>query len=70
MKQKQYTRASKFQTTTKFCMQNSKVGEDDIFLNKNVFISLVTYKISIKYHYITSKTQRVQYESSTMWPGS
>jgi hypothetical protein len=51
-------------------MQNDKVGEGDVFLNKNVFIAVVTYKISIKYHYITSKTRRVQYESSTMWPMS
>jgi hypothetical protein len=45
-------------------------GRVTFLLNKNVFIALVTYKISIKYHYITSNTQRVQYESSTMWPGS
>jgi hypothetical protein len=30
----------------KFCMQNGKVGEGDIFLKKNIFVSLVTYKIS------------------------
>jgi hypothetical protein len=40
-------------------MQDSKVGKGDIFYQQNVFIALVTYKISIKYHYITSRTQRV-----------
>jgi hypothetical protein len=41
-------------------------GRVMFFLNKNVFIVLVAYKIFIEYYYITSKAQRVKYNNSTM----
>jgi hypothetical protein len=57
-------------TVMKFCMQNGKVGEGHVFSQEKRLYCLSYIQNFVESSLHSIKEPRIQYESSTIWPGS